>query len=301
MFEHFETHKVAVGDVEIACVAAGEGEPILMLHGFPQTMALWARTAPELVARGYRVVCADLRGYGASSKPVARPDLSNYGFRAMAADQVGLMQALGHERFHLVTHDRGARTAHRMALDHPDVVASVTLMDIVPTAVMLTEVRRDVAHSYWHWFFLAQPAPFPERMIEADPDFFFETCLFGWGAAGRSDFDAEQLAAYRKAWRDPATIAGLCNDYRATLTVDLADDLSDSGRRISAPALILYGASGAMAKHYDLPATWVDRCTVMEAFAIPGGHFFPDSEPGEVIERVTAFLARYPLLKDQAM
>lgn len=295
MFENFETHQIAVGNVEIACVAAGKGDPILMLHGFPQTMALWARIAPELVARGYRVVCADLRGYGASDKPPLQADLSNYGFRAMAADQVGLMRVLGHERFHLVGHDRGARTAYRMTLDHPDVVASVTLMDIVPTAVMLTDLRKDIAHSYWHWFFLSQPAPFPERMIAADPDFFFESCLFGWGAAGPEDFDADQLAAYRKAWRDPATIAGFCNDYRAALTVDLADDMSDSGRRITAPALILYGASGAMAKHYDLPATWVDRCTMMEASAIEGGHFFADSRPDEVIERVAAFLASHPL------
>ena len=295
MFENFQSHRIAVGDVEIACVTAGEGEPVLMLHGFPQTMAIWARIAPALVARGYRVVCADLRGYGASGKPPARQDLSNYGFRAMARDQVHLMRALGHEQFHLVGHDRGARTAHRLALDHPDAVASATLMDIVPTAVMLTDLRKEVAQSYWHWFFLAQPFPFPERMIQAAPDFFFETCLFGWGAAGPEDFDAAQLAAYRTAWRDAATIAGFCNDYRAALAVDLADDLADQGRRIAAPTQILYGATGAMAKHYDLPATWVDRCTTMTADAIPGGHFFPDSAPAEVEARVAAFLGSHPM------
>ena len=163
MFENFEQHLVTVNGVEIACVAAGDGEPLLMLHGFPQTMALWARIAPRLVERGYRVVCADLRGYGASGKPPARSDLANYGFRVMAQDQLELMQVLGHQRFHLVGHDRGARTAHRLALDHPDAVASVTLMDIVPTAVMLTDLRKEVAQSYWHWFFLAQPQPFPEK------------------------------------------------------------------------------------------------------------------------------------------
>jgi haloacetate dehalogenase len=293
MFEDFEQHRITVNGVEIACVAAGEGEPLLMLHGFPQTMALWAWIAPALVARGYRVVCADLRGYGASGKPLARPDLTNYGFRTMARDQLELMSALGHERFHLVGHDRGARTAHRLALDHPAAVASVTLMDIVPTAVMLTDLRKEVAQSYWHWFFLAQPAPFPERMIQTDPDFFFETCLFGWGTAGLEDFDARQLAAYRSAWRDAETIAGFCNDYRAALAVDLVDDLADEGRRIQAPVQILYGASGAMARHYDLPATWVDRCTTMESAPIPGGHFFPDSAPDEVVKHVAAFLARH--------
>jgi haloacetate dehalogenase len=295
MFEGFESLRVTAGELDIACVTAGEGEPVLMLHGFPQNMALWAHIAPALVARGYRVVCADLRGYGASDKPPAQPDLGNYGFRAMASDQVQLMRALGHSRFHLVGHDRGARTAHRLALDHPDTVASVTLMDIVPTAVLLTDLRKEVAQSYWHWFFLAQPAPFPERVIEADPDFFFETCLFGWGAAGAGDFDTQQLAAYRSSWRDPATIAGYCNDYRATLAVDLADDLADQGCRIAAPMQILYGAAGVMARLYDIPATWLDCCTSLEAVAMPGGHFFPDSVPDEVVKQVAQFLARHAI------
>ncbi|MBY5716086.1 alpha/beta hydrolase [Rhizobium leguminosarum] len=294
MFEGFESGRIAVDGVEIAYVAAGAGEPLLMLHGFPQTKALWARIAPELVALGYRVICADLRGYGASDKPPARADLTNYSFRAMAADQLGLMKTLGHERFHLAGHDRGARVAHRLALDHPAAVASVTLMDIVPTAVMLGDLRREVAQSYWHWFFLAQPAPFPERMIEANPDLFYETCLLGWVAAGLRDFDVEQLAAYRASWHDAKAIAGGCNDYRAALAVDLAHDLAEQGRRISAPALILYGASGAMAKLYDLPATWADRCTTIDARAVPGGHFFPDSAPVEVAEQVAAFLGRHP-------
>ncbi|MGZ2461702.1 alpha/beta fold hydrolase [Rhizobium anhuiense] len=294
MFEDFESGRIAVDGVEIAYVAAGAGEPVLLLHGFPQTKALWARIAPALVAQGYRAICADLRGYGASDKPPALSDLTNYSFRAMAADSVGLMQALGHERFHLVGHDRGARVAHRLALDRPAAVASVTLMDIVPTAVLLGDLRRDVAQSYWHWFFLAQPAPFPERMIEANPDLFYETCLFGWGAAGPQDFDAAQLAAYRASWHDIEAIAGSCNDYRAALAVDLAHDLADHGKRISAPALILCGASGAMAKLYDLPAAWAGRCTTMKVRAIKGGHFFPDSAPGEVVEHVAAFLRQDP-------
>ncbi|MBI1170037.1 alpha/beta fold hydrolase [bacterium] len=295
MFDGFESGRISVDATLIDYVAAGSGEPVLMLHGFPQTKAMWARIAPQLVAQGYRVICADLRGYGASDKPVAQADLANYSFRAMAGDQVGLMRALGHDRFHLVGHDRGARVAHRLALDHPAAVASVTLMDIVPTAVLLGDLRPEVAQTYWHWFFLAQPAPFPETMINADPDLFYQTCLFGWGGAGPQDFDAEQLAAYRAAWHDKAAVAGSCNDYRAALAVDLACDLADQGLRISAPALVLYGAQGVMAKLYDLPATWIDRCTSMEAVAVPGGHFFPDSAPAEVAQCLTDFLRRHSI------
>lgn len=292
MFEHFRHHRIKANGCEIACVVAGEGDPVLLLHGFPQSMALWATIAPALVARGHQVICADLRGYGASEKPPAASDLSNYSFRTMAQDQLDLMKQLGHRRFHVAGHDRGARTAYRLALDHPDVVTSLTLMDIVPTDVLLTDLRKDVAQSYWHWFFLAQPAPFPERVIAADPDFFFENCLFGWGAAGPSDFDPRLLAAYRASWRDASAIAGYCNDYRAALTVDLANDLADSGRKVTAPVLVMYGAQGVMARLYDIPATWVNRCETMTSIALPGGHFFPDSAPLDVIETLGSFLAR---------
>lgn len=292
MFEGFTPHRIAVDGAEIFCVAAGEGPPVLLLHGFPQTHALWARIAHDLVERGYRVICADLRGYGASSKPQAMEDCS---FRAMAADQVALMRALGHSRFHLVGHDRGGRTAHRLALDHPQAVASVALMDIVPTLTLLDDLRMEVAQTYWHWFYLAQPEPFPERMICADPDFFFETCLVGWGASRVGDFDPDQMAAYRAAWRDPESIRGACNDYRAALTVDRADDRADLDRRIEAPTLVLYGAAGAMARLYDLPATWVPKCTDLEAEALPGGHFFPDFEPDRTAAAIARFLAAHPL------
>lgn len=292
MFEGFTRHRIAVADGEIFCVAGGAGPPVLLLHGFPQTHALWARIAPDLVSRGYRVVCADLRGYGASVKPA---DVARCSFRAMAEDQHAVMRALGHSRFHLVGHDRGGRTAHRLALDHPEAVASVTLMDIVPTLTMLDDLRMEVAQAYFHWFYLTQPAPFPERMIGADPDFFFETCLVGWGASRVEDFDPEQLAAYRAAWRDPDVIRGACNDYRAALTVDRADDRADLGRRVGAPALVLYGAAGAMARLYDLPATWVPLCADLVSDALPGGHFFPDLHPRETGAAIARFLDAHPL------
>lgn len=297
MFEGFTHHRIDTGGPEgvvIDCVAAGAGAPVLLLHGYPQTRALWARIAPLLVARGYRVVCADLRGYGASSKPAASADLANYSFRAMAADQVAVMAALGHDRFHMVGHDRGARTGYRMALDHPGRVASLTIMDIVPTAVLFSDPRPEVAAGYWHWYFLAQPAPLPETLIAGKEDAFFETSIAGWGAGGLSAFDPDQLAAYRQSWHDPAAVAGACNDYRAALRVDLPLDRAEGERRIATPTLVLYGDAGLMARLYDIPALWQARCGDMEAAAMPGGHFFPDLCPDAVADRVADFLGRHP-------
>lgn len=280
MFEGFDQRTVEVDGVRIACVVGGAGPPVLLLHGFPQTMAMWARVAPRLAER-FTVVCADLRGYGASAKPVCLPDRSNYAFRAMAADQLGLMRRLGFERFHLVGHDRGGRTAHRLALDHPAAVASLAVLDIVPTHAMFMETNRLVAGAYWHWYFLAQPEPFPERMIGADPDFFYETCLVGWGAAKISDFDPELLAAYRAAWRDPAMIHGSTSDYRAAASIDLEHDTADLDVKVACPTLVLYGAAGAMARLFDIPAEWRRRCTTVGAASLPGGHFFVDLLPEE--------------------
>jgi haloacetate dehalogenase len=240
------------------------------------------------LAERFTVVCADLRGYGGSGKPER---VVEYSFREMAADQVGLMRALGFERFHAVGHDRGARTVHRMALDHPDLVMSMTVMDIVPTHLMLDQLSRHVAKAYYHWFFLAQPAPFPETLIGADPDQYFESCLLGWGASKLEDFDPDLLAQYRSAWRQPDTIRGMCNDYRAALEVDFDLDAQDLERRVRCPALVLYGADGAMAKAYDFNEAWAPRCAHMQTEGIPGGHFFPDTAPRATAESILRFLS----------
>jgi haloacetate dehalogenase len=290
VFEGFETKRVTVGDVDIACTIGGSGPPLLLLHGFPQNRFLWARVAPRL-AKHFTVVCADLRGYGDSSKPPNAPDNTTYAFRAMAADQADLMHTLGFSQFHLVGHDRGGRTAYRLALDRPDTVLSLSLLDIVPTAVMFMDTNRLVSQAYWHWYFLAQPAPFPETLITADPDFFYETCLVGWGAAKLADFDQQQLAEYRRTWRDPAAIHGSCSDYRAAATVDLAQDLADAGRKVTCPTLVLYGASGAMAKLFDIPATWRPLCANVRAASLPGGHFFIDQFPDESAAQLQQFLS----------
>jgi haloacetate dehalogenase len=293
MFEGFETGRTPANGVEIAWVAGGAGPAVLLLHGFPQTHALWAEVGPRMAVAGYRVIAADLRGYGASGKPALSTDHASHSFRTMGRDMAALMTALGHDRFHLIGHDRGGRVAHRMALDHADRILSVALLDIVPTHVILTEPRLPVLKAYWHWTFLAQPAPFPETLIGHDPDHFFEAGLLGWGAARVEDFAPAQLAAYRAAWRDPETIAQMCHDYRAALRADLADDSADIGARIAAPALVLYGADGAMGRLYDVPKTWTGKCRTMVADALPGGHFFVDTAPTATAERLLGFLARH--------
>ena len=281
----FADYVTRLNGTNIAWSMGGSGPPLLLLHGFPQTRALWAHVAPAL-ARTHTVICPDLRGYGASGKPA---DVQSYSFRHMAQDQLALMAHLGHEQFDVAGHDRGGRVAHRLALDAPKTVRQLCVMDIVPTHSLLTDLRMDVAKAYYHWFFLAQPEPFPDRMIAADPDRYFESCLLGWGAARLEDFDPAQLDAYRTAWRDPDTIRGMCNDYRAALVNDFADDTDDLGAQVTCPALVLYGADGAMAKSYDVPATWVEKCDNMRTQAMPGGHFFVDCAPDETCKALQAF------------
>jgi haloacetate dehalogenase len=290
MFEGFTRGVAQVDGTDISYVIAGSGPPLLLLHGFPQCKAMWARVAPQL-AREYTVVCADLRGYGDSSKPRCLPDRSNYSFRSLAADQAGLMRQLGFPRFHMIGHDRGGRTGYRMALDRPDAVLTLTVMDIVPTYTMLMETNRKVAGAYWHWYFLSQPEPFPERLIGNDPDFFYETSLVGWGATRISEFDPQMLAEYRRAWHDPAMIHGSCSDYRAAASIDLEHDTADIDRKVPCPTLVLYGSAGQMAQLFDLPAQWRKRCVDVRDATLPGGHFFVDQFPDETARILAEFLA----------
>lgn len=284
----FEATFADVNGQRICYARAGSGPPLLLLHGFPQTHEMWNAIAAQLAAR-FTVIAPDLRGYGRSSKP---PGTEPYSFRHMAQDQMALMQSLGFSAFHLVGHDRGGRVAHRLALDAPDLVLSLTVMDIVPTHLLLDDLTRQVATAYYHWFFLAQPSPFPETMIGNDPDPYFESCLLGWGGAKLSDFDAAALNAYRAAWRDPETIRGMCADYRAALHYDFDLDTADLGRRVDCPALVLYGAQGAMSQAYDVPATWAKRLSNMRGEAIPGGHFFVEQSPDATTAALLGFLSQ---------
>ena len=283
----FTNHLETLGDVSIGWSMGGSGPPVLLLHGFPQTRALWAKVAPAL-AEHYTVICPDLRGYGQSGKPTP---VSAYTFREMARDQVALMTHLGFEQFSVVGHDRGGRVGHRLALDYPDRVRCLCVMDIIPTHTLLNDLRQDVAAVYYHWFFLAQPDPLPERLIAADADFYFNACLSGWGKAGLEQFDADQLAQYRSAWSDPDTIRGMCNDYRATLTHDFHHDAQDLGAEVTCPLHVVYGNDGVMAALFDFEESWAPKVSEVHMHALSGGHFFIDTHPDETIKALESVLS----------
>ena len=291
MFDGFKREKIDTGEATINTVIGGAGPPLLLLHGYPQCLAMWARVAP-ILAKDFTVVAADLRGYGDSSKPKCLPDRSNYAFRAMAADQVAAMKHFGFERFHLVGHDRGGRTAHRLTLDHPGAVRSLTVMDIIPTHTLFNNFDRHTAGAYWHWFFLSLPEPFPETLIGKDPDYFYETAMTGFGRARREDFEPEMMAEYRRCWRDPDMIHGSCSDYRAAASIDLEHDEKDLGRRVACRTLAFWGEKGPMARNYDIAAEWRKCCADVTGASLPGGHFFIDQFPVETAATLTEFLPR---------
>jgi haloacetate dehalogenase len=290
MFEGFSDERIdAGGGVHIRTRVAGEGPPVLLLHGYPQTHACWHRVAPRLVAAGFRVVATDLRGYGDSSKPAAGPDHATYAKRAMAADQVAVMRALGHDRFAVAGHDRGGRVTHRMALDHPEAVARAAVLDIAPTATMYGRTDMAFATAYYHWFFLIQPAPLPERMIGADPEFYLRTKLSAWSQGTGGFFAPEAVAEYVRCFSDPAAIAASCEDYRAAASIDLADDAADAGRRVTAPLLVLWGARGVVGRSYDVLATWREKAADVRGRALPTGHYLPEEAPVETADALAAF------------
>ena len=248
---------------------------------------MWHRVAP-LLARRHTVVCPDLRGYGDSDKPPGGGDHAEYAKRAMAADQIGVMRSLGFDSFAVVGHDRGARIALRMALDHPDAVERLAILDIVPTRTIYATIDRHRAATVWRYFFLIQPAPLPERLIAADPGFYLEWTLTEW-SGDRSLLADEAFAEYRRCF-DDATIAATCEDYRAGATVDLADDEADRSAAVSCPVLVLWSRSGIGAA-YDVPGIWRERAPRMRGRALDAGHFLAEERPRETGEELGSFLA----------
>lgn len=289
-FEGFDETRVAVTGGEVFCRRAGRGTPLLLLHGYPQTSAMWHRIAPAL-ARDYEVICADLRGYGRSSKPVSSPDHTPYSKRAMAVDLLEMMDHFGHREFLVGAHDRGARVGHRMAADWPGRVMALAMLDIAPTREMYRDGGADFAQSYWHWYWLTQPEPLPERLIGADPDWFwFRKCCSG--SAGAAPFYRQAIEEYLTAFRDPASVHAMCEDYRAARTVDVSHDEAET-TLCPVPTLALWGDQGAIEAHFDCLALWQERMAKVEGHSLPGGHYLAEEVPGLVLDAWRPFFAQH--------
>jgi haloacetate dehalogenase len=289
MFDGFETVDVPVDGVRIHARIGGDGPPLLLLHGYPQTHAMWHEVAPPL-AEQHTVVAADLRGYGGSDKPPSNPDHSSYSKRAMAADMVGAMKALGHKRFAVVGHDRGARVTHRLCLDHPQSVERAAFLDIVPTRYVFANVDRALATAYDHWFFLAEPPDLPEVLIGGAPEYFLRRKLDQWSGPAAAFSDAA-LAEYVRCFRDPDMIRATCEDYRAGASIDLEHDDADAiaCRRVTCPVLALWGSHGFPATKYDVLGVWRQYADDVRGHAIESGHFVAEEAPAETLAALREF------------
>jgi haloacetate dehalogenase len=287
MFEAFDRRNVETSGATINFVVGGSGPPLLLLHGYPETHVMWHRIAPQL-ARDFTVVAADLRGYGDSSKPVGEQDHANYSKRAMAQDQVEMMRSLGFDHFAVAGHDRGARVAYRMAIDHPDTVTKLAVLDIVPTHDVYSGVNRLVATAYYHWFMLIQPFDLPERLIGADPEYFLRTSLERWCASGLAAFDAGAVAEYVRCFCTPEGVHATCEDYRAGASVDFQHDAEDASKqRIVCPTLALVGRRGLA--RINAAQIWREWCADVRVAELPCGHFLPEEAPAETFEALRTF------------
>lgn len=265
--------------------------PLLLLHGYPQTHVIWHKLAARLATR-YRVVCPDLRGYGDSSKPVGEKDHANYSKRVMAQDMVDVMHALGHERFALVGHDRGGRVAHRLAVDHPDAVDRLCVIDISPTLTMYDRTDFAFAQAYWHWFFLPQPAPLPEAMLASSAPQMLRAFLGGLGS-GLAAFAPEALAEYERCWTTPEGLHASCEDYRASAGIDLVHDRASdaAGERVRCPMHVLWGERGVVGRLFDPMSDWHAKCDEeVTGRALPAGHFIPEEVPDLVHDELVRFI-----------
>ena len=282
ILEGFEARGNDTGEATIHTRVAGDGPPVVLLHGYPQTGAMWHAVAPVL-AEDRTVVVPDLRGYGASSKPETTEDHEPYSKRAMARDVVAVMAELGFETFDVVGHDRGARVSYRLALDHPGSVQRVAVLDVIPTSEMYARTTRAQALAMWHWFFLPQPYDLPERLLAGDPEGFY--------FRGREDaFHPEALAEYQAALRDPAVIHTICEDYRAGATFDRELDEADKGnRRITCPLLALWGTTGSVAR-LDVLSVWREWAVDVRGAPIESGHHIPEDAPEATVAALREFL-----------
>ncbi|MGS0939071.1 alpha/beta fold hydrolase [Pseudomonas luteola] len=290
MFSGFQKAQCHVNGIDIAYRIGGSGPGLLLLHGHPQTHIIWRKVAPILAER-FTVVAADLRGYGDSGKPPADPQHLTYAKRTLAQDNIELMQTLGFDTFDLLAHDRGARVAHRLAMDHPAAVRRMVLLDIAPTLAMYSQTDETFARAYWHWFFLIRPAPLPETLIDADPDLYLRSVM-GTRSAGLAPFMDGAFEEYLRCLKLPGTARGICEDYRASATIDLEHDRADraANRMLTMPTLALWGADGIVGKCFDPLAEWKKVATDVQGKALPGGHYLPEEVPEALLDEVTAFL-----------
>jgi haloacetate dehalogenase len=289
MFESFEQTQINTSGAAIHLVKGGNGFPLLLLHGYPETHLMWHKIAPRL-AQDFTVVMPDLRGYGDSSKPKGDPDHYNYSKRAMAQDMVEVMTQLGNYEFFVVGHDRGARVGHRMALDYARRVKKLALLDIAPTYKMYMTADKAFATTYYHWFFLIQPYDLPERLIGSQPEYYLRTCLTRW-SADASAFSPEVVEEYIRCFSDPATIHATCEDYRASAAIDLVHDEADINQKVICPLLALWSEKGFVGHKYDVLETWRERASNVQGGALPGGHFIPEEAPDETYRALREFLS----------
>lgn len=291
MFERFDTRDVAVNGTVIRCRVGGSGPALLLLHGHPQSHVMWHRVAPTL-AEKFSVVCADLRGYGDSARPGASPHHAAYSKRTMAQDMADLMTSLGHQQFRLAAHDRGARVAHRLLLDHPGRVQRAMLLDIAPTLAMYEQTTEAFAKAYWHWFFLIQPAPLPERLIDADPAAYIRDVM-GRRHAGLAAFAPDALQEYLRCIAIPGTATAICEDYRASAGIDLEHDRADreKGHKVLAPLRVLWGAEGAVGRCFPVLDLWREAATDVSGKALDCGHYIAEEQPAKLLEEMGEFFA----------
>ncbi len=296
LLDGFQPHTVRREGVSLHTRIGGEGPPLLLLHGHPQTMAMWHRVAPVL-AWHFTLVLMDLRGYGDSARPAPDAAHAAHSKREMALDAMAVMAHHGFARFGVLAHDRGARVAHRLAMDHPDAVRRLMLLDIAPTLAMYERTGESFARAYWHWFFLIQPPPLPEALIGADPARYVRSVM-GSRHAGLAPFDAAALAEYERCAARPGTAESICEDYRASATIDLEHDRADAmaGRRLQQPVHALWGEHGTVARCFDVLALWRERAADVSGHGLPCGHYIAEEAPQRLVTEALSF---FPLSTEE--
>ncbi len=291
----FKKTQIKINNIAINLVHGGEGYPLLLLHGYPQTHVIWHEVAQHL-AKGFHVICPDLRGYGDSSKPPSATDHYPYSKRAMAQDMDEVMEALGYKQYYVAGHDRGARVVHRMARDYPDKVKKACVMDIAPTYHMFTTTDKNFATGYYHWFFLIQPDRLPEHMIGLDPEYYLKEKLKRWSAPN-AVFSEEAVAEYVRCFSQPEAIHSSCEDYRAAASIDLKHDEEDAHIQVECPLLVLWGKKGFVNKTYDVLNVWREYAKQVMGKSLDCGHFLPEELPGEVVSELQDFFSENENLK----